>query len=135
MTFEGGCLCKSVRYRISAPPVTARQCWCRDCQYWAAGNATVNAVFPSEAVSVTGTLSEYVSLAASGNVVRRKFCPQCGTPVFSAADVRPQVIVVRVGTLDDPNQITPAVTIWTDSAPKWACINESLPTFPRQPPP
>ncbi len=135
MTLEGGCLCKAVRYRISAQPITARQCWCRDCQYWAAGNATVNAVFPSDAVSVTGELTEFVSHAASGNVVRRKFCPQCGTPVFSAADVRPHVLVVRVGTLDDPNAITPAVTIWTESAPVWACINESLPAFPRQPPP
>jgi hypothetical protein len=29
----------------------------------------------------------------------------------------------------------PAMTIWTASAPRWACIAESLPRVERQPPP
>ena len=135
MAIEGGCLCKAVRYRIDAEPIAARQCWCRDCQYLAAGGATVNVVFPSQAVSVMGELADFVSKADSGNIMHRRFCPQCGTPVFSGAEVRPHIVIVRAGTLDDPNLISPATTIWTDSAPTWACIDESLPKFPRQPPP
>jgi hypothetical protein len=135
MTIDGGCLCKAVRYRIDAEPITMRLCWCRDCQYISGGNATANVVFPSEAVTVTGELCDFRWVAASGNVLHRKFCPVCGTPVFSAAEVRPNVVIVRAGTLDDPNLVKPSVTIWTDSAPTWACINEALPKFPRQPPP
>ena len=81
MTIEGGCLCKSVRYRITAEPLTMRLCWCRDCQYLAAGSATANVVFPSEAVTITGALSDFISVADSGNVMHRKFCPECGTPM------------------------------------------------------
>ncbi len=135
MSIEGGCLCKAVRYRIDAEPMTMRLCWCRDCQYLAAGGAAANVVFPSAAVTVDGELRDYRSIADSGNVMHRKFCPTCGTPVFSQAEVRPQVIIVRAGTLDDPNLIKPSVNIWTDSAPTWACLNESLPKFPQQPPP
>lgn len=135
MTIEGGCLCKSVRYRITAEPLTMRLCWCRDCQYLAAGNATANVVFPSEAVTITGALSDFISVADSGNVMHRKFCPACGTPMFSQAEVRPHVMIVRAGTLDDPEQVRPVASIWTESAPGWACLHQDLPHFPRQPPP
>lgn len=135
MPIEGGCLCKAVRYRIDAEPIMMRLCWCRDCQYLAAGGASANVVFPTNAVTVTGELRDYVSIADSGNVMHRRFCPTCGTPVFSAAEARPHIVIVRAGTLDDPNVVKPSLNIWTDSAPTWACLNESLPKFPRQPPP
>jgi hypothetical protein len=77
----------------------------------------------------------YTSVADSGNVIRRRFCPQCGTPLFTAADVRPHLIGVRAGSLDDPNLAQPAMTIWTSSAPRWACIDASLVRVTHQPPP
>ncbi len=133
MTIEGGCLCKAVRYRIEAEPMAMRLCWCRVCQYLAAGGATANVVFPSAAVTVTGELQDYVSTADSGNVMHRRFCSKCGTPVFSAAEARPQVVIVRAGTLDDPTIVKPSMNIWTDSAPAWACMNEALPKVAKQP--
>jgi len=59
--------------------------------------------------------------------MHRRFCPSCGTPLFSEAEARPHLIFVRVGTFDDPNLATPAMTIWTSSAPRWACIDTELP--------
>src|SRR5262245_14832838 len=126
MKMTGGCLCKAVRYRITAAPIATRYCWCRVCQYFAAGNATVNACFPSNAITIEGPLTDYVSIADSGNKMHRRFCPACGTPMFSEAESRPHLIFVRAGTLDQPNQVNPAVSIWTSSAPSWACIDEHL---------
>jgi hypothetical protein len=131
----GGCLCKAVRYRITTPPQSTRLCWCRVCQYLAAGNATVNVVVPSNAVTVSGELREYRSVADSGNVMFRRFCPTCGTPIFSQAQVRPHQIIVRAGTLDEPNRVTPSSIIWTQSAPDWACFDSSLRQLPGQPAP
>ena len=54
MTITGGCRCGAVRYRIEGERLTARHCWCRDCQYIGAGSGTVNVFFPSEAVNVEG---------------------------------------------------------------------------------
>jgi hypothetical protein len=135
MEITGGCLCKAVRYTISAPPVVTRVCWCRACQYIGAGSATVNTCFPSSALQVSGELRDYRMTADSGNVAHRRFCPVCGTHLFSASEARPHLVFVRAGTLDDPEIARPAMTIWTASAPSWACLDERLPKVERQPPP
>lgn len=135
LRITGGCLCRAVRYRISAQPLFTRVCWCRLCQYLAAGNGSVNVCFPSEALHIEGKLSDYRSVADSGNRMHRQFCPVCGTQVLSAAEARPHLIFVRAGTLDDSNVASPSATIWTSQAPSWACINQDLPCVAAQPPP
>jgi hypothetical protein len=108
MEITGGCLCKAVRYSVSAAPIVTRSCWCRVCQYIGAG---------------------------SGNVMHRRFCPICGTHLFTASEARPRLTFVRAGTLDDREIARPAATIWTTSAPSWACFDERIPKVERQPPP
>ena len=135
MTISGGCLCGSVRYVTSDEPITARFCWCRVCQYFAAGNAAVSVCFPSAGLSIAGETRDFVSVADSGNRMHRRFCPACGVHLFSEAESRPHLIFVRAGTLDDPERARPSATIWTARAPSWACIDETLPQWPGQPPP
>ena len=135
MAIAGGCLCGAVRFEIDADePLTVRQCWCRVCQYLGAGSGMVSAGFLKDAVTVSGPLTDYVSCADSGSVMHRRFCPQCGTQVFSEAEPRPHLIFVRVGALDDPNLAWPNAAIWTKSAPKWACFDPNLPAIEGQPP-
>jgi hypothetical protein len=135
MEIVGGCLCRTVRYRSTAEPIITRVCWCRVCQYFAAGNGTVNVCFPRPAVTIEGRLADYRSVAESGNVMHRRFCPVCGTPMFSEAESRSHLIFVRAGTLDNPEVARPAATIWTSRAPSWACIDAVLPNVAAQPPP
>lgn len=135
MAITGKCLCGAVRYQVNATPVLVRTCWCRVCQFIGAGSATVNAIFPSAAFALEGAVSIYTSVADSGNVMHRRFCPACGTHVFGTTDARSDIVVVRVGTFDDPELVRPAVTIWTSSAPSWACIDPHLPQTERQPAP
>ncbi len=136
MAITGGCLCGAVRFEITAEgPMAVRQCWCRVCQFIGAGSGTVNALFPKDAVAVTGATTDYVSVADSGSIMHRRFCAKCGTPLFSEAEQRPNHIIVRVGTLDDPNLATPAAIIWTKSAPHWACFDPTLPQAEGQAPP
>jgi len=112
-----------------------RVCWCRDCQYFACGNGTVNLCFRKDALTVDGPLADYRSLADSGNVMHRGFCAACGTQLFSAAEARPHLVFVRAGSLDDPEIAKPVANIWVGSAPSWACMNETLPKYDQQPPP
>ncbi|MDE2017688.1 MAG: GFA family protein [Hyphomicrobiales bacterium] len=136
MAFTGGCMCGKVRFTIEADaPLTARACWCRACQYVGAGTGTANAVFPRDKVTITGETKGYESLADSGNHMTRLFCPTCGTPVFSVAAERPNAVVVRLGTLDDPSALAPLMTIWTSQAPRWACFDPNLPKEAGQPAP
>jgi hypothetical protein len=139
MEITGGCLCRAVRFRITAQPIAMRLCWCRLCQYLASGNATVNVVFPSDSIEITvaggGELRDYRSIADSGSVMHRRFCPTCGTQLFSASEARPHLIIVRNGALDDTALAQPSASIWTTQAPQWAWIDESLPQHSGQPPP
>lgn len=135
MNISGGCLCGAVRYTSTAAPIITRVCWCRVCQYIGAGSGTVNTCFKTETLSVEGEMQDYRSIADSGNVMHRRFCPKCGTHLFSEAEVRPHLVFVRAGTLDDPGIARPMATIWTAEAPDWACFDERLPKVERQPPP
>lgn len=132
---KGRCYCGVVRFQFDQPPLAVRACWCRDCQYLALGNASINAIFRTESLTLSGALAEYVSTADSGNVMRRRFCPTCGTHLFSAASSRPQVIVVRVGALEDREQYEPANYIWTASKPGWGHVDPELPNCEGQPAP
>lgn len=133
--YEGGCLCGAVRYAAKAAPLVVRACWCRVCQYFASGNATINLAFPTNSVTIKGALKDYASSADSGNHMHRRFCPTCGVQVFSHSDERPGFLVVRAGTLDDPEMAVPQANIWTRSAPAWAQLDPKLPRFEGQPPP
>jgi hypothetical protein len=135
MIVTGKCLCGSVRWRSSESPIVTRVCWCRECQYLGAGSGTVNACFRKATFTVTGPTSDFPSVADSGNQMHRRFCPSCGTPLFSEAETRPHLIFVRVGTFDDPDVAVPAMAIWTASAPRWACIDAARPKVDGQPPP
>jgi len=131
----GGCLCGAIRYETAAQPVTARFCWCRLCQYIGAGNATVNVAFPTEGFIIRGAPKDYQRTADSGNRMHRRFCSECGVHLFTASDARPNLIMIRAGTLDNPNIAQPAAAIWVSKAPSYACIQEDLPRFEAQPPP
>jgi hypothetical protein len=131
----GGCMCRAVRYQTEAEPIITRLCWCRVCQYVAAGNAAVGVCFPSAGMSVEGETRDFVSIADSGNKMHRRFCPSCGTHLFSEAESRPHLMFVRAGTLDDTEVARPEATIWTASAPSWACIDDTRPKFEGQAPP
>ncbi|WP_119422645.1 GFA family protein [Desertibaculum subflavum] len=131
----GGCLCGAVRFECDEPPVMARACWCRVCQYLSSGNASINVALRTATFRVTGALGEYRSTADSGNRMRRRYCAACGTPLFSESDARPGLIVVRAGALDDPELGRPSGYIWTGSAPSWARIDPGLANCEGQPPP
>jgi hypothetical protein len=135
LPITGGCLCRAVRYSASAHPIVTRQCWCRTCQYLGAGSSTVNVAFETKHVAITGELRRYASKADSGNVLQRGFCSACGTPVTSQAEVRPHLIFLRAGTLDNPAIVAPAVNIWTKAAPQWVHLDPDLPMVAGQPPP
>ncbi|MEA2756386.1 MAG: hypothetical protein QOJ54_2675 [Aliidongia sp.] len=131
----GRCFCGAVRFEFDAPPVATRACWCRDCQYLSSGNASINAIFKTAGFRLTGEVSEYRSTADSGNALRRRFCPTCGTPLFSESQSRPDLMVVRAGALDDPELGRPAGYIWTASAPEWGLLDLDLPSCAGQPAP
>ncbi len=130
----GGCACGAIRYEFSAAPVFAANCYCRDCQRSSgAAMASVMAVPKAALKILKGEPRYYEATADSGKKVGRGFCSDCGSPMFTLPEVLPDVIGIRVSSLDDPNQFQPAMSIYTSSAPSWAPISEHLPKFSKMP--
>ena len=114
----GRCLCGAVSFKLAAEPLATRVCWCRDCQH-IAGNGTANAIFPTDSIQITGTTAEFSSRGDSGNLVSRRFCPQCGCHLFAVWTGRVGLTFLRLGTLDDPSSCRPVANNWRASAPTY----------------
>jgi hypothetical protein len=72
-------------------------------------------------------------IADSGAATFREFCDQCGTHLFSGGARFPHFKAVKIAVLDDPAAISPVAHVWTENLIKWACIDDGLPRFPKQP--
>jgi len=89
---------------------------------------------PEGALKVTGATATYTKTGASGLEIDRVFCPTCGTPVFSRPRAMAGMLMVRAGTLDDPSQIAPGMSIYASRAQAWDPPSASIPAFPEMPP-
>jgi len=135
MNYTGQCLCGAVKLSINANAVAVRQCWCRQCQTLAAGGPTNNAIFPAEAVAITGELGASSWAAASGNTLTFHFCKACGTQIYGQSSARMHLKTTRIGVIDQPHDLRPTAAIWLDDAPDWAIVDPQLEQFAQQPPP
>lgn len=125
----GGCLCGGVRYATSAEPINVRVCHCRLCQRATGGAFNVRVLVPLDSLTVTGPVGWF----ASSPDLRRGFCPQCGTTLFSER-AKANAIGLTFGSLDDPDLFEPAEHIWVSSRQAWLKLDDGLPQHDAGPP-
>jgi hypothetical protein len=120
-TRSGGCLCGAIRYEIPWPPAAIVACHCKDCQRQAGTVMSVIAAVPRDAVKVTGTLKTFDGQSETGDVVYRRFCGDCGSPIMSEIPRGQSVglAYIKAGTLDDNSGLLPAAHVWASSAQDW----------------
>ena len=126
----GGCLCGNVRYSINSESIHCGVCHCRDCQRFT-GSAFVSAVrVPLDSVRVQGELTVIETKGGSGQLIRRHFCPNCGSSVLGEP-YRPGMINVMAGTLDDPSIFVPTTEVFCETAHAWLQDGSQRLRFPR----
>lgn len=129
----GSCLCGRVCYEYSGDIEEVSMCHCKQCQK-AQGSAFV-AVAPIRSAGFRITqgaecLKEF--RASSGKA--RVFCGECGSPLYSDRDDRPDVKRLRLGTLDTPVSARERYHAWVSSKAEWFDLADDLPEFPELPP-
>ena len=132
---KGSCLCGSVKFEISTEPKFIGNCYCVDCRKSSGTGHCTNIIVEADGVSLTGDLKFFDQPADSGNVISRGFCPDCGSAIMTRNSVRPHMVGMRASSLDDPDQITPGVNVYTCRAPSWDQPDERIASFEKMPPP
>ena len=133
MATTGGCYCGAIRYEATGAPEGALQCHCRECQYITGGNPNVIMVFPLEGFRFTKAEPAEFTRSDLEAPVTRLFCPTCGTAIGTRTKRRPNSIILKVGTLDDPSVFEAKAAIFTIDKQPFHVIPEGLPSFERMP--
>lgn len=128
MTHEGGCLCGAVRYKAEGEPLNVRVCHCRNCQKAMGSPFLARALFPQDALKVTGETARY----STSEHLDRVFCPRCGTRLFSWRS-NGTAAGVALATFDDRNAFAPSDHIWVSEKMNWVCLDDGLPQYPEGP--
>lgn len=115
----GGCLCGDVRILATGQPYRVGVCHCLDCRKHHGALFHASAIFPEDAVTVTGETREYAS---------RFFCPRCGSSVFGRSG---DEIEVNLGALDETDRFMPTYELWTVRREAWLPPLPTAHLYPR----
>jgi hypothetical protein len=131
-TFEGGCDCRYVRYRMHGTPLFVHCCHCRWCQRETGASFALNAMIEADRVEHTGGEPELVDTPSnSGRGQKIARCPRCRIAVWSNYGGGGDAVrFVRVGTLDNPDRFAPDIHIFTASKQPWVVLPPGTPAVP-----
>ncbi len=133
MKLEGGCYCGALRFEAEGDAMFQGQCHCRECQYISGGLANVIMGMPEAGFSYTKGSPKGFTRADIDNPVTREFCAECGTHILAKSPQMAGVLILKVGTLDDPSVFAPQMAIWATDRQSFHHLPEGVPAFERGP--
>jgi hypothetical protein len=136
LKIQGSCHCGYVTYEAIVDLEHIGICHCTDCQTLSGSAFRAGAVAPRKDFRlITGQPKIYIKTAQRGAKRVQAFCPECGTPIYSAAADNPQTLNIRTGTSYQRDQLVPKAQIWCRSAQAWARgIGQGMMQFSEEPP-
>jgi len=127
-TYEGRCGCGLITYSISDHPVNIINCHCNMCKNHNGSAFSTYAIFLAKSFKITHgdeLLSEY-----NANDGVKKFCRQCGTPLFNTHDKYPNVHMVYIGTLNSFEGLEPRANAWNENRLTWVSRVSDMENLP-----
>jgi hypothetical protein len=129
-TFEGGCSCGAMRYRLTSRPMFTHCCHCLDCQNQTGSAFAINGLIETSRIEMLQgepVVLEMPSPSGRGHEIHR--CPKCFVALWSNYGRRSYLRFVRVATLDQPHAVEPDVHIFTRSKVPWVRLPEGARAF------
>jgi hypothetical protein len=131
MKIHGACQCGTIKFEGEADPDKVWICHCTDCQAGTGSAFRINIpVSGSSFRMLSGEPTLFIKTTAeSGTPRKQAFCPKCGSPIYSTTigDRPKPSYTVRVGLLQERNQLVPKRQNWFRSAQSWVTDLASLP--------
>jgi hypothetical protein len=130
LPLSGGCPCETVRFDVTAMPLLLYACHCTECQRWSGSAFSMSMSVASKTFRVTrGEPKAWRRIGATGVQSTYWFCGGCGGRIYGERDVRPDIIAVRAGTLDDTSWLLPVAHVFMRSAQPWERIPDNAECF------
>lgn len=123
-TYEGGCTCGAIRYRMESKPMFVHCCHCYWCQRETGASYALNAMIEADRVTLLrGSPERYPIPSNSGKGQDIWRCPECAIAVWSNyATAGDKIHLLRIGTLDEAHRLPPDIHIFTASKQPWVVI-------------
>jgi hypothetical protein len=132
---DGSCHCGHISFEAEVDPATVVICHCTDCQ--TLSGSAFRTVVPTKGESfvlLSGEPKIYVKVSESGNRREQAFCPDCGTPIYSAPPGNvAKVVSLRVGTIHQRDRLPPTDQYWFRSVQKWLQNLSAIKRMDKQP--
>ena len=129
--YTGSCLCGRIQFKLTAELGPIDVCYCQMCRKAQGGPLATNASVEASAFQVIQG-EELLTAYESSPGEQRLFCSRCGSPIYSKRSDRPQVVRVRVGTVNEPLNVRPRAHYYTASKCNWWEIEDNMPRFPTE---
>ena len=123
---KGSCLCGAVKYQVQGDLGAIVLCHCSRCRKANGSAFASNAPIDSKDLVVVEGAESLKSFRTEAGV-HRMFCQSCGSPIFSWRENNPEVVRIRIGTLDTPIAAKPSAHIFMGSKAEWENICDDLP--------
>ena len=134
MKITGGCYCGALRYEFDGQPMFQAQCHCRECQYISGGHPNVVIGAPEAAFKYVKGAPKGFSRTDIDKPVTREFCAECGTHILAKAAHMPGMLILKVGTFDDPKLFAgPQMAIFLKDKQSFHHVPGGIPTFETAP--
>jgi hypothetical protein len=126
--YQGSCLCGAVRYEIRGELGDFGYCHCTTCRKASGSAHAANA--PVERANFQLTSGDTLKEFESSPGKKRSFCGRCGSPIYAYLSATPELLRVRLGSLDTPFAKQPRAHTWVSDKAPWEPIADDLPQFP-----
>lgn len=126
---QGSCHCGAVAYESAGRLIRFSNCHCDDCRKISGSPFSAALVMEASGFRLTRGEGELTAYASSPGKFRC-FCRHCGTPVVTRMDAKPDVVILRAGTVDSGLDATPQMHIWVQAKAPWHTIADDLPRYP-----
>lgn len=128
--FAGGCRCGAVRYTLAAETLPKTYaCHCTICQRVSGASFAHQMPVYEAMLSVEGEVVERAHHGPSGARSIVRYCAACLTRLYNTNEARPGLAILRAGTLDGSENLSPRFHIFTSTKQPWIALPEGVPVY------
>ena len=128
----GSCLCGAVRYEVRGELGAIGVCHCKRCQKSNGSAFNAVAAVRTQDFHLQSGADKLIEYQSSPGL-QRVFCGACGSPLYGRREAQPEVLRLRLGTLDTAVGSKPTAHIFVADKADWYEIHDDAPQYAQLP--